>query len=157
MKTVLITVGKTDRKWVSDGFDEYAGRVSHFVPFKHIVIPDIKNTRNLSAPVQKELEGEAILKQLAPGDDIVLLDDKGIEMTSEEMASWLDKRMQMSSKRMVFIIGGPYGFSEKVYAAAGCRLSLSRMTFSHQMVRVIFIEQLYRAFTILKGIPYHHS
>lgn len=107
--------------------------------------------------VQKETEGDAILKQLSAGDDVVLLDDKGAEHTSESMAVWLEKRMSISSKRIVFIIGGPYGFSDKVYAAASCKLSLSRLTFSHQMVRLIFTEQLYRAFTIIKGLPYHHS
>lgn len=157
MKIVLLMVGKTDRQWAIDSLNEYADRVSHFAPFQIVAIPDIRNTRNMDEATQKELEGEAILKQLAPGDDVILLDDKGVEMTSEGMAAWLEKRMSQSVKRLVFIIGGPYGFSEKVYSAARCRLSLSRMTFSHQMVRVIFTEQLYRAFTILKGIPYHHS
>lgn len=150
-------VGKTDRQWVTDGFEEYAGRISHFAPFQTIVVPDIRNTRNMDTQTQKEAEGDAILKQLMPGDDVILLDDKGQEMTSEGTATWLEKHMSQSTKRLVFIIGGPYGFSQRVYAAAAGKISLSRMTFSHQMVRVIFMEQLYRAFTIIKGIPYHHA
>lgn len=157
MKIVLIAVGKTDKQWVSDGIADYTGRLSHFAPFQMIVVNDIRNTRNIDAKVQKELEGEAIMRQLSSGDDVVLLDDKGSEMSSEGLALWLGKRMAASPKRLVFIIGGPYGFSEKVYAAASAKLSLSRLTFTHQMVRVVFAEQLYRAFTILKGIPYHHS
>ncbi len=157
MKIVLIMVGKTDKEWIVKGFSEYVERIAHFAPFQAIVIPDVRNTRNMDTATQKEQEGEAILRQLQPGDDIILLDDKGEELTSEGMAVWLEKRMSRSSRRMVFIIGGPYGFSSQVYATAGGKLSLSRMTFSHQMVRVIFAEQLYRAFTILKGIPYHHS
>lgn len=157
MKIVLIVVGKTDKEWLIDGFSDYSSRLEHFAPFQTIVIPDIKNTRNMDPKTQKDLEGDAILRQLAPGDDIVLLDENGKEMTSPVMAEWLGKRLSLSSKRLIFIIGGPYGFSDKVYAAAGGKISLSKMTFSHQMVRVIFAEQLYRAFTILKGIPYHHQ
>lgn len=157
MKIVLIVVGKTDKDWLAQGIAEYAGRIEHFAPFQITVIPDIRNTRSMDMKVQKELEGDAILRQLSPGDDVILLDDKGLELTSSQMATWLEKRMSQSSKRLVFIIGGPYGFADKVYAAANGKISLSRMTFSHQMVRLIFTEQLYRAFTILKGIPYHHE
>ena len=157
MKLVLIVVGKTDKEWIIRGLTDYTERLEHFAHFQTIVIPDIKNTKNMDSKTQKEFEGDAIIKQLMPGDDIILLDEKGIEMTSAGMAEWMQKRMSASSRRIVFIIGGPYGFSEKVYAAANDKISLSRMTFSHQMVRVIFTEQLYRAFTILKGIPYHHS
>lgn len=157
MKLVLIVVGKTDKEWIIRGLTDYTERLEHFAHFQTIVIPDIKNTKNMDSKTQKEFEGDAIIKQFMPGDDIILLDEKGIEMTSAGMAEWMQKRMSASSRRIVFIIGGPYGFSEKVYAAANDKISLSRMTFSHQMVRVIFTEQLYRAFTILKGIPYHHS
>lgn len=150
-------VGKTDQEWLERGISEYTSRLGHFAPFQTVVIPDIRNTRNMDIKVQKETEGDAILKQLSAGDDVILLDDKGTEHTSESMAVWLEKRMSMSSKRIVFIIGGPYGFSDRVYAAASGKLSLSRLTFSHQMVRLIFTEQLYRAFTIIKGLPYHHS
>lgn len=157
MKIMLIVVGKTVEKWLCTGIDEYVSRLTHFCQFEMQVIPDLKNTKNMDFQTQKVREGESILKLLQPGDDIFLLDDKGREMTSPEMASWLEKRMSQSSKRLVFIIGGPYGFSSDVYERAPGRLSLSRMTFSHQMVRLIFVEQLYRAFTILNNMPYHHE
>ncbi len=157
MKIILITVGKTDQQWLSDGIRQYTERLSHFCQFEFQVIPDIRNTRSMEASVQKEREGEQILKLLQPSDDVYLLDDKGLEMTSPQMAQWLEKRMSQSTKRLVFIIGGPYGFSPDVYNRVPGRLSLSRMTFSHQMVRLIFAEQLYRAFTILNNLPYHHE
>ncbi len=157
MKILLIVVGKTDRKWLSEGIDQYVERLSHFGQFEIQVIPDIKNTKNMDQNTQKIREGELILNMLQPSDDIWLLDDKGLEMTSPEMATWLRKRMAQSTKRLVFIIGGPYGFSPDVYNRVPGRLSLSRMTFSHQMVRLIFTEQLYRAFSILNNLPYHHE
>ena len=157
MKIILITVGKTDQQWLSDGIRQYTERLSHFCQFEFQVIPDIRNTRSMEASVQKEREGEQILKLLQPSDDVYLLDDKGLEMTSPQMAQWLEKRMSQSTKRLVFIIGGPYGFSPDVYNRVPGRLSLSRMTFSHQMVRLIFVEQLYRAFSILNNLPYHHE
>ena len=157
MKIILITVGKTDQQWLSDGIRQYTERLSHFCQFEFQVIPDIRNTRSMEASVQKEREGEQILKLLQPSDDVFLLDDKGLEMTSPQMAQWLEKRMSQSTKRLVFIIGGPYGFSPDVYNRVPGRLSLSRMTFSHQMVRLIFVEQLYRAFAILNNLPYHHE
>ena len=157
MKIILITVGKTDQQWLSDGIRQYTERLSHFCQFEFQVIPDIRNTRSMEASVQKEREGEQILKLLQPSDDVYLLDDKGLEMTSHQMAQWLEKRMSQSTKRLVFIIGGPYGFSPDVYNRVPGRLSLSRMTFSHQMVRLIFVEQLYRAFAILNNLPYHHE
>lgn len=157
MKILLIVVGKTDQKWLIDGIGQYAERLTHFAQFEIQVIPDIKNTKNMDEAVQKVREGELILRLLQPSDDVYLLDDKGREMSSPEMASWLEKRMAQSTKRLVFIIGGPYGFSSDVYNRAPGRLSLSRMTFSHQMVRLIFVEQLYRAFSILNNLPYHHE
>lgn len=157
MKIILITVGKTDQQWLSDGIRQYTERLSHFCQFEFQVIPDIRNTRSMEASVQKEREGEQILKLLQPSDDVFLLDDKGLEMTSPQMSQWLEKRMSQSTKRLVFIIGGPYGFSPDVYNRVPGRLSLSRMTFSHQMVRLIFVEQLYRAFAILNNLPYHHE
>lgn len=157
MKTVLIMVGRTTEKWIEQGMEDYCSRLTHFAPFEIITVPELKNTKSMDTKVQKELEADAILRLLQPSDDVMLLDEKGLEMTSEQTASWLDRKLQGSAKRLVFIIGGPYGFSDRVYAAAGGKLSLSRMTFSHQMVRVIFVEQLYRAFTIMKGLPYHHS
>ena len=157
MKILLIVVGKTDQQWLTEGISQYADRLSHYSQFELQVIPDIRNTRSMEAQVQKVREGEQILKLLQPSDDVWLLDDKGREMTSPEMARWLEKRMSQSTKRMVFIIGGPYGFSPDVYDRVPGRLSLSRMTFSHQMVRLIFVEQLYRAFSILNNLPYHHG
>lgn len=157
MKILLIVVGKTDQQWLSDGISQYVDRLTHFSQFEMQIIPDIKNTKNMDESVQKLREGEQILKLLQPSDDVWLLDDKGREMTSPEMARWLEKRLAQSTKRLVFIIGGPYGFSADVYARVPGRLSLSRMTFSHQMVRLIFTEQLYRAFSILNNLPYHHE
>lgn len=157
MKILLIVIGKTDQKWLIEGIGQYAERLTHFAQFEMQVIPDIKNTKNMDEGTQKVREGEQILKLLLPSDDVYLLDDKGKEMSSPEMAQWLEKRMSQSTKRLVFIIGGPYGFSPDVYNRVPGRLSLSKMTFSHQMVRLIFVEQLYRAFTILNNLPYHHS
>ena len=157
MKILLIVIGKTDQQWLTEGINQYAERLAHFGQFELQVIPDIKNTRSMEPQVQKIREGEQILKLLQPSDDVWLLDDKGREMTSPELAGWLEKRMAQSTKRLVFIIGGPYGFSPDVYARVPGRISLSRMTFSHQMVRLIFVEQLYRAFSILNNLPYHHE
>lgn len=157
MKILLIVVGKTDQKWLIDGISQYAERLTHFAQFEIQVIPDIKNTKNMDETVQKVREGEQILKLLLPSDDVYLLDDKGSEMSSPQMAQWLEKRMSQSTKRLVFIIGGPYGFSQDVYNRVPGKLSLSKMTFSHQMVRLIFVEQLYRAFSILHNLPYHHE
>ncbi len=157
MKVLLIVVGKTEQKWLQDGIKEYQSRLEHFVQFEIQVIPDLKNNRSMDFQTQKNLEGQSILKLLQPSDDVFLLDDKGQDFTSPGMAAWLEKRMVQSSKRLVFIIGGPYGFSQPVYDRVPGRISLSRMTFSHQMVRLIFVEQLYRAFTILNNLPYHHE
>lgn len=157
MKILLIVVGKTDQKWLIDGISQYTERLAHFAQFEMLVIPDIRNNKNMDQNTQKVREGEQILNLLQPSDDVWLLDDKGREMTSPEMARWLEKRMAQSTKRLVFIIGGPYGFSPDVYDRVPGRLSLSRMTFSHQMVRLIFVEQLYRAFSILNNLPYHHE
>lgn len=157
MRVLLIVVGKTDRQWLTDGISQYADRLTHFCQFEIQVIPDIRNTRSMEPQVQKVREGEQILKLIQTSDDVYLLDDKGREMTSPDMARWLEKRLSQSSKRLVFIIGGPYGFSQDVYDRVPGRLSLSKMTFSHQMVRLIFVEQLYRAFSILNNLPYHHE
>ena len=153
----ILLVGKTDQKWLTEGISQYVERLTHFSQFKMQVIPDIRNTKNMDQNVQKQREGELILNLLQPSDDVWLLDDKGREMTSAETARWLEKRMAQSTKRLVFIIGGPYGFSPDVYNRVPGRLSLSKMTFSHQMVRLIFVEQLYRAFSILNNLPYHHE
>lgn len=157
MRATLLLVGKTVNKHFVELIDEYAGRVKHYMAFDITVIPELKNTKSLSAEQQKQQEGELILKQLQTGDHVVLLDEHGKEWRSVEFSRWMEQKMQTVGKRLVFIIGGPYGFSPEVYARANEKLSLSKMTFSHQMVRLIFVEQLYRAMTIMRGEPYHHE
>lgn len=157
MKILLLLIGKTDASYLAEAIEEYKSRLTHYAPFELLVLPDIKNSRNMSETQQKEREGGLILKQLQPGDCLVLLDENGREFSSVQFASYLEKKMQAIPRRLVFAIGGPYGFSDEVYKAAQEKISLSRMTFSHQMVRLIFLEQLYRAFTILNNEPYHHS
>jgi len=138
------------------GINDYAERIGHYMPFGIITILELKNTKNLSEEQQKQAEGELILKQLQPSDTVVLLDEHGKELRSIELASWLEQKRN-TARRLVFVIGGPYGFSSDVYARANEKLSLSKLTFSHQMVRLVFTEQLYRACTIIKGEPYHHE
>ncbi len=157
MKILLLLIGKTDASYLAEAIEEYKSRLTHYAPFELLVLPDIKNSRNMSETQQKEREGGLILKQLQPGDCLVLLDENGREFSSVQFASYMEKKMQAIPRRLVFAIGGPYGFSDEVYKAAQEKISLSRMTFSHQMVRLIFLEQLYRAFTILNNEPYHHS
>ncbi len=156
MKTLLLLVGKTQDKHFVAGINDYAERIGHYLPFEIKVIPELRNTKSLSEQQQKTQEGELLLKQLQPSDTVVLLDEHGTEHRSVEFAAWLQKK-QNSARRLVFIIGGPYGFSEAVYKRANEMVSLSRMTFSHQMVRLVFTEQIYRACTIIKGEPYHHE
>ena len=156
MKTILILVGKTQSKIFKVGIDDYVSRIAHYMPFSITTIPELKNTKSLSEDQQKQKEGELILKEIQPSDTVVLLDEHGAEFRSVEYANWL-KQKQNTARRLIFIIGGPYGFSPGVYARANEKISLSRMTFSHQMVRLIFTEQLYRACTIIKGEPYHHE
>lgn len=156
MKAELILVGKTTDKLFATGIADYADRITHYLSFSINTIPALKNTKNLSEDEQKKAEGELILRQLQPSDTVVLLDEHGAERTSMETAAWLQKKMQ-TARRLVFVIGGPYGFSDAVYQRANEKISLSRMTFSHQMVRLIFTEQLYRACTIIKGESYHHE
>jgi 23S rRNA (pseudouridine1915-N3)-methyltransferase len=157
MKISLTVIGKTDASYFSEAIREYQKRLSHYIPFEMEVIPEMKNAKNLSEEQQKEREGKLILKQLQAGDYLVLLDDKGKEYTSLQFAAYIEKKMQTVAKRLVFVVGGPYGFSPEIYAAAPEKISFSRMTFSHQMVRLIFTEQLYRAMTILNHEPYHHE
>jgi len=156
VKTELILIGKTTDKHLQAGIDDYIGRIGHYLPFSVTVIPELKNTKSLSEEQQKEREGELILKSLQPSDHLVLLDEHGAERTSVEFAQWMERRQQ-TVRRLVFCIGGPYGFSKAVYQRANEQVSLSRMTFSHQMVRLVFTEQIYRACTIIKGEPYHHE
>ena len=157
MKITLLTVGKTDVKWVGDGLELYVSRLVHYVPFQVREIPELKNVSALDKAQIKSREGALILKSLRPSDEVVLLDEGGREFRSVDFAAWLEERMSRGSRDLVFVVGGAYGFSPEVYARADSRLSLSKMTFSHQMVRTIFAEQLYRAFTILRGEPYHHE
>ena len=156
MKTNLILIGKTDNKHLQAGIEDYTNRISHYMPFTITVIPDIKNTKSLTMQQQREREGDLILKSLQSSDTVVLLDEKGKEMRSVEFASWIEK-IQQTAHRLVLCIGGPYGFSQAVYDRANEKISLSKMTFSHQMVRLILTEQIYRACTIIKGEPYHHE
>ncbi len=156
MKTLLLLVGKTQDKHFVAGINDYAERIGHYMPFEIRVVPELRNTKSLTEQQQKTQEGELLLKQLQPSDTVVLLDEHGTEHRSVEFAAWLQKK-QNTARRLVFIIGGPYGFSEAVYKRANEMVSLSRMTFSHQMVRLVFIEQVYRACTIIKGEPYHHE
>lgn len=157
MKIVLLVIGKTDANYFVEAIKEYSDRLQHYIPFDLIVIPDLKNAKNMTDQQQKEREGELILRNLQVGDQLVLLDEKGKEFTSVKFADYLARKMQTVPKRLVFVVGGPYGFSETVYKNAKESVTLSRMTFSHQMVRLIFVEQLYRAMTILRGEPYHHE
>ena len=157
MKITLLTVGKTDRDWVRQGLDIYVSRLKHYIPFSMVEIPELKNVSALSKDQIKSKEGELILKNIRPTDDLILLDEHGKEYTSVELAKVIQEKISYTGKDMVFVIGGAYGFSPEVYSRANSKISLSKMTFSHQMVRAIFAEQLYRAFTIMKGEPYHHE
>lgn len=156
MKTKLLVVGKTNDKNITKGIDDYVGRVKHYMPLDIEVIPELKNTKSLTQSNQKEMEAEQILKRLQPSDTVVLLDEHGKEYRSIEFARWIEK-LQQTARSLVFIIGGPYGFADSVYERSDAKLSLSKMTFSHQMIRLLFVEQIYRACTIIKGEPYHHE
>lgn len=157
MNIDLVMIGKTDSRAVDELIETYRKRINFYVKFGVVTLPDLKNTKNLSVAEQKKLEGEMLLRQLSAGDYVVLLDERGEELRSIEFAAWLQKRMNGSTRRLCFAIGGPYGFSDAVYQRADRLLSLSRMTFSHQLIRVLFTEQLYRGFTILNNEPYHHE
>ena len=157
MKGVLIVVGKTTDKRFEAIIKEYVERICHYIPFAVEVIPELKSTKGLSQNEQKEREGEMIQKCLQTGDYVVLLDEHGSERSSMEFAAWMQKKMSAGPKCLVFIIGGPYGFSDAIHKRGNEEVSLSKMTLSHQMVRMFFVEQIYRAMTILKGEPYHHE
>lgn len=157
MKITLLVIGKTDEPYLETGIAKYLGRLEHYVPFELKIIPDIKNRKTLTEAQQKKSEGELLLAQFQPGDVVVLLDENGKTFSSRGFAKWIESQMNTGCKRLVFVIGGPYGFSQEVYEKANSKISLSEMTFSHQMVRLIFVEQLYRAFTIMKGEAYHHD
>ena len=157
MKITLLTVGKTDKDWVRQGLDIYVSRLKHYIPFSIVEIPELKNVSALSKDQIKSKEGELILKNIRPTDDVILLDEKGKQYTSVELAKIIQDKISYAGKDIIFIIGGAYGFSDAVYQRANSKLSLSKMTFSHQMVSAIFAEQIYRAFTIMRGEPYHHE
>ena len=157
VKILVLAIGKTDEQWVQEALLKYCKRLQHYLPFEFEVIPDLKNTKNLSEAQQKEKEGALILKKLNPTDEVFLLDEKGKEYRSVEFAKYLQHQMNSCVKRLVFIIGGPYGFSPELYTKVQSKLALSKMTFSHQIIRPFFVEQLYRAMTILKNEPYHHE
>jgi len=157
MRITLLTVGKTDIKWVREGLDLYRSRLSHYVPFDVVEIPELKAVSSLSREQIKEKEGELILKALRTSDHVMLLDERGKQYRSMEFAAMLQDRISRLGSDIVFVIGGAYGFSREVYDRANSLISLSLMTFSHQMVRTVFAEQLYRAFTIMRGEPYHHE
>ncbi len=157
MKVCLLVIGKTDASCIREGIAEYEKRLTRYIPYEMKVLPDVKNAKNLTENLQKEREGEMLLEQFQAGDFIVLLDERGQQYSSVEFSRFMAQKIIGSIKRLVFIVGGPYGFSEEVYRRANDRISLSKMTFSHQMVRMIFVEQIYRAMTILKGEPYHHE
>lgn len=157
MKITLLTVGKTDKDWVRQGLDIYVSRLKHYIPFSIVEIPELKNAAAMSKEQIKAKEGELILKNIRPTDDVILLDERGKEFSSVELAKIIQDKISYVGKDIVYVIGGAYGFSDAVYQRADSKLSLSRMTFSHQMVRAIFAEQIYRAFTIMRGEPYHHE
>lgn len=157
MKIELIIVGKTDSDWIKQGFDVYQKRIAHYISFNSTILLDIKNRKNLSERQQKEQEGNLIIKQIQNSDFVILLDENGSQYDSVQFSAFLQKKMNSGIKRLVFIIGGPYGFSDEIYNLSNYKISLSKMTFSHQMVRPFFLEQLYRAFSILNNEPYHHK
>jgi 23S rRNA (pseudouridine1915-N3)-methyltransferase len=157
MRITLLVVGKTEDKYLIEGMEKYLNRLKHYIGFNLIVLPELKNTKSLTEAQQKSKEAEMILKQVSNSDVVVLLDERGKKYTSVSFSNYLNKQMIGSVQHLVFVIGGPYGFDDSIYKRANSSLSLSDMTFSHQMVRLFFIEQLYRAFSILKGEPYHHE
>jgi 23S rRNA (pseudouridine1915-N3)-methyltransferase len=157
MKITLLAIGKTDDSYILEGLDKYLKRLKHYIKFEIQIIPDIKKAKNLSEEEQKIKESEQFLKNIQPTDYIVILDERGTELSSLQFADFLNKKMIASVSHLVFLIGGPYGFDQSIYQRANYKISLSKMTFSHQMIRLFFAEQIYRAFTILKGEPYHHE
>ncbi len=157
MKITFITVGKTEDAYLKDGIEKYVKRLKHYTKLELVDIPELKNTKALTEEQQKAKEAELILKKITVQDHVILLDENGMELTSVQFANYINKRSVSSSANLIFIVGGPYGFDQSVYQRANDKISLSRMTFSHQMVRLFFVEQLYRAYSIIKGEPYHHQ
>ncbi|MCR5696147.1 MAG: 23S rRNA (pseudouridine(1915)-N(3))-methyltransferase RlmH [Marinilabiliaceae bacterium] len=157
MKLTLLTIGKTDDAYINEGITRYTDRIRHYMPFEMVVLPDVKRSKGLTPEMQKRAEAKIISEQLTPTDIVCLLDENGKEYTSRAFADYITKTSNSGARRLIFIIGGPYGFDDEIYSKANHKISLSRMTFSHQMVRLIFAEQLYRAMTIIRGEPYHHD
>jgi len=157
MKITFLTVGKTEDAYLKDGIDKYVKRLKHYTKLELIDIPELKNTKALTEQQQKVKEAELILKKVTTLDHVILLDEKGMEFSSKQFAAYIDKKSISSTSSLIFVVGGPYGFDQSVYERANDKISLSKMTFSHQMIRLFFTEQLYRAFTIIKGEPYHHE
>ncbi|MCY4779533.1 23S rRNA (pseudouridine(1915)-N(3))-methyltransferase RlmH [Sphingobacterium sp. UT-1RO-CII-1] len=157
MKIILVCIGKTDDKLMVDAIDNYAKRLKHYINFEIKIISDLKNNKNLTQEQQKLKEGELLLKQVLNTDTLILLDERGTAYSSVGFSEFIEQKMLQSTNRLVFVVGGPYGFAESVYKRAAGLLSLSKMTFSHQMIRLFIVEQVYRAFTIMRGEPYHHE
>jgi 23S rRNA (pseudouridine1915-N3)-methyltransferase len=157
MKIALLQTGKTTDKHIAEAVDLYASRIKKYSVFEIITLPDLKNTRNMSVQEQKMKEGKKIIQSISVDDYVILLDERGKELRTVEFSGWVEKIFMLPKKRIMFVIGGPWGFSDEVYGRADFRMSLSKMTFPHQLVRLLFLEQLYRVFTIIKGEPYHHE
>lgn len=156
MKIALILVGKTDKDYFVKAIDEYVKRVSRYCKFEIKIVPELRNTKSMSIDVQMQKEAELILPLIINAQEVVLLDERGHEFSSVEFSKFIEKRMVLGQRDLVFVVGGPYGFAEKIRDVANSKISLSKLTYSHQLVRLVFMEQLYRAFTIIKGEPYHH-
>lgn len=152
-----MSVGKVMTAWIQEGVDLYGNRISKYIKFSPLIVPDIKNAKSLPKEMVKESEGKEILKQIFPSDYMILMDEKGKDLTSREFSDWIVKQMNSGKKRLVLVIGGPYGFSQAVYDRCDAKIALSKMTFTHEMAKLILTEQIYRAFTIMKGEPYHHD
>ncbi len=157
MEITLLLIGKTASKYLQPGIDDYCKRLKHYVPFSVQYLPDIKNTKKMSEDQQKEAEGLQFLNFFNQSDCVILLDERGNEFTSMQFSDFLQKKMSSGLRRLIFVVGGPYGFAQSVYNRANGKISLSKMTFSHEMIRLFFIEQIYRAMTIMRGEPYHHE
>ena len=157
MKIIVLAIGKTDSVPLKNMIEDYSKRLKHYVPFVLEVIPDIKKRKKLSEPQQKQLEGQEIVKRIGVSDTLILLDENGKSYSSVGFSDFLQKKMNSGLKNLIFVIGGPYGFDQEIHKRANGKIALSSMTFSHQMVRLFFIEQLYRGYTILKNEPYHHK
>ena len=157
MEITLLSVGKISSQWIQEGINLFKSRIQNYIKFSTVIIPDIKNTRFLSIENQKEEEGKLIMEQINSSDFVVLMDEKGKEYTSREFADWMQKQMNSGKKRILIIIGGPYGFSKGLYQRANSLIALSKMTFTHEMAKLVLTEQIYRGLTILRGEPYHHD